>query len=90
MQLLGELVKQQNGQALVNASELTGGHKHLECCVLVGAFNNLNLKEFAKAIVSIEWVDEYCVQLFLKRDYEDEFAMYPWGSIERLAAGEEV
>src|SRR5258708_35417732 len=47
------------------------GGKMIECEILPGAFNHLNLAELVSAIQKVEWDDPLSVQLFVQEQEED-------------------
>jgi hypothetical protein len=64
----------------MTGSQLTGGSKFMNGCILLGGFNYLNLSEFINNLKSFDWEDfcekchrqrPYSVDLFYLRENEE-------------------
>lgn len=53
----------------------TGGHKALQICIFVAAFNYINIELLWDKVKSIKWEDPECVSLMTCDEHEDSFTL---------------
>ena len=61
----------------VKVSDTTGGNKHMQADIFLSAMNYLDKDNFINIYRSIDWEYPECVQLYLKREYDDIFESIP-------------
>ena len=66
-----------NGQCFLEkvAQRNVGGHKGLQICIFVAAFNYINIDSLWNKIKSIKWEDPECVSLMTCDEHEDSFTL---------------
>jgi hypothetical protein len=53
-----------------------GGSKTLECCLIIGAYNNFPMEEFVVFVKqSIDWADIETVQIICKEHFDERFKL---------------
>jgi hypothetical protein len=87
--LNGWLQDNEEGQFLIRVDSFVGGQrsKAMQCVVVIGAINYLDIDAFLKAADSCVWQRRDQVQIALKDEDEDVFAMYRLGE-QRSNVGE--
>lgn len=80
---LSELISKYHwsGRQFVNANDhidvVVAGNKAMECTVLLGAFNYLQINELLTAIKAAKWKFPEIVQLFFQTQDADTFSEWP-------------
>lgn len=70
------LKQNHNGHVLLEVSPVAGGDKAMQCDVFMSAINGLDIPAFVKWFAAIEWEFPEYVQLLLKDENDDRFAVY--------------
>ena len=90
LQLLNEAVKRMPGYTagteFQDLDALSGGDKHLECNIYVGAFNHLSVRSFCEAVASVLWNHPETVQVFIKEEEAEGFVELRASDFRRLFA----
>lgn len=65
-----------------DVNDVLGGTKHLETPVYVAAFNHFDIEAFIAFIKTLPWREPENVQLFVKGQEENKFALIGFGTGE--------
>lgn len=55
--------------------DCAGGRKTFQAQIWAGAFNHLNIEELLNTVASQSWEDRESVQIFVKEEGQDTFAL---------------
>ncbi len=70
------LEKKHNGATLVKVDGHAGGRKAMQCDVFMAAINYMDIDAFVEWFNGIEWEYPESVQLLIKDECDDLFAVY--------------
>ena len=68
-----DILSGKTGIYFVKASDETGGNKQMQADVFLAAVDYMEEDNFVKIFKTIIWEYPECVQLYLKREYDDLF-----------------
>jgi hypothetical protein len=74
--VLNKWLELENYGVLHNVTLAAGGSKAVEADVWLGAFNYLNLKEFASAVERVKWESPGSVAIFIKEQEDERFELF--------------
>jgi hypothetical protein len=77
------------GGEFIDVSEYAGGYKHLECRVYLSAFNHADTNLIIDAVRQAPWRDVEMVQLFVKEQEDELFALRYCGTLPQTPPGSE-
>ena len=62
--------------SLYHVAGRAGGNKVMQCDVLMGAFNYMNVDEFITYLNSLNWDNLYGIQLLIKDEHDERFSFW--------------
>jgi len=83
-------VNKVGGGEFRDVTEYAGGYKHLESRVYLSAFNHADTNDIVAAVRKTSWRDGNEVQLFIKEQEEELFALRYGGSAIATTSGVEL
>ena len=63
------------GGQFIDVTRQAGGPKHMECRVYLSAFNHADTEVILRAVDQAPWQDKDMVQVFVKEQEEETFAL---------------